>query len=185
MTNSVYIATSLDGYIASSNGSLEWLNHFPNPTDSDYGYHEFMDGIDAIVMGRKTFDIVSSFSTWPYSKKVFVLSHSLKDIRPDLVDQVELVSGDLNAIVKKLQQAGYHNLYIDGGQTIQSFLKKNLIDELIISKIPILLGGGIPLFSAEHPMLQFDHCSTEVFEGGLVKSHYKKFEPFCSSPFLF
>jgi len=174
MTNSVYIATSLDGYIATSNGDIEWLNNFPNPTGSDFGYHEFIDGIDAIIMGRKTFGMVSTFSPWPYNKKVFVLSHTMKEIRPDLVDQAELVSGDVKTIVKKLHKAGYHNLYIDGGKAIQSFLKKDLIDELIISKIPILLGEGIPLFSADHPMMRFEHCSTEVFEGGLVKSHYKK-----------
>jgi len=174
MANSVYIATSLDGYIATLNGGVEWLNCLSNPTESDYGYHEFIDGIDAIIMGRKTFEMVSSFSPWPYNKKVFVLSHSMKEVSPALVDQAEVVSGDLNNIVKKLHKAGYHNLYIDGGKTIQSFLKKNLIDELTISKIPILLGEGIPLFSASHAMMQFEHCSTEVFEGGLVKSHYKK-----------
>jgi dihydrofolate reductase len=174
MTNSVYIATSLDGYIATPNGGIEWLNTFSNPTDSDYGYHEFIDGIDAIVMGRKTFELVSSFSSWPYSKKVFVLSNNLQEIKPELVDRAEVVSGDLNTIVKKLHRDGYHNLYIDGGKAIQSFLNKNLIDELIISKLPILLGEGIPLFSTQGRMVKFEHCSTEVFEGGLVKSHYKK-----------
>jgi dihydrofolate reductase len=174
MTNSVYIATSLDGYIATPNGGIEWLNTFSNPTDSDYGYHEFIDGIDAIVMGRKTFELVSSFSSWPYSKKVFVLSNHLQEIKPELVDRAEVVSGDLNTIVKKLHRDGYQNLYIDGGKAIQSFLKKNLIDELIISKVPIVLGDGIPLFAAQDQMVKFEHCSTEVFEGGLVKSHYKK-----------
>ena len=174
MTNSVYIATSLDGYIATLKGGIEWLNTFPNPTDSDYGYHEFIDGVDAIVMGRKTFELVSSFSFWPYSKKVFVLSNSLQEIRPELVDRAEMVQGDVTTIVKKLNQAGYQNLYIDGGKAIQSFLKKNLIDELIISKLPIILGDGIPLFTAQDHKVEFEHCSTKVFEGGLVKSHYKK-----------
>ena len=91
-----------------------------------------------------------------------------------MVDKVELVHGDLKAIIKKLASQGYNNLYIDGGKTIQSFLKKNLIDELIISKIPVILGEGIPLFSKQKQIINFEHCSTEVFEGGLVKSHYKK-----------
>ena len=174
MTNSVYIATSLDGYIATTNGGLEWLNSFPNPSDSDYGYHEFMDRVDALVMGRKTFDIVSAFTPWPYTKKVFVLSGSLKEVPAVLVDQVEIVNGDISTVVKKLNKLGYHNLYIDGGQTIQAFLRKNLVDELIISKLPLILGEGIPLFSPQDQTLKFEHCSTEVFEGGLVKSHYKK-----------
>jgi len=174
MTNSVYIASSLDGYIATPKGGIEWLNTFPNPSESDYGYHEFIEGIDAIVMGRKTFEMVSSFSPWPYSQKVFVLSNSLKEIRPELVDKAEVVSGDLKTIIKKLHKDGYQNLYVDGGKTIQSFLKKNLIDELIITKLPILLGDGIPLFSAQDQKVKFEHCSTEVFEGGIVKSHYKK-----------
>jgi len=172
--NSVYIAISLDGYIATPEDGLEWLNTFPNPSDSDYGYHEFMDRIDALVMGRKTFDIVSAFDPWPYTKKVFVLSRSLKEVPAVLVDQVEIVTGDISAVVKKINRQGYNTLYIDGGQTIQAFLKKNLIDELIISKLPIILGEGIPLFTPQGLSIYFEHCSTEVFEGGLVKSHYKK-----------
>jgi dihydrofolate reductase len=172
--NSVYIAISLDGYIATPENGLEWLNTFPNPSDSDYGYHEFMDRVDALVMGRKTFDIVSSFDPWPYTKKVFVLSRSLKEVPAVLVDQVEIVTGDISAVVKKINKQGFNKLYIDGGQTIQAFLRKNLIDELIISKLPIILGEGVPLFTPQNLSIKFEHCSTEVFDGGLVKSHYKK-----------
>ena len=174
MTVSVYIATSLDGYIATPSGGLDWLDNFPNPTNSDYGFLEFIDGIDAIVMGRHTYEIVLNFEPWPYDKKVFVLSNTLQEVPPALVDKVEIVQGDLKAIIKKLATQAYKNLYIDGGKTIQSFLKKNLIDELIISKIPVILGEGIPLFSQQKQIINFEHCSTEVFEGGLVKSHYKK-----------
>ena len=172
--NSVYIATSLDGYIATRKGGVDWLNSFPNPSDSDYGYHDFMDKIDALVMGRKTFDIVSAFEPWPYTQKVFVLSRSMKEVPSVLIDQVEIVNGDINAVVKKLNKRGYHDLYIDGGQAIQAFLKKNLIDELIISKIPVVLGEGVPLFSPQEQFIMFEHCSTEVYDGGLVKSRYKK-----------
>ena len=84
------------------------------------------------------------------------------------------MTGDISAVVKKINRQGYNTLYIDGGQTIQAFLKKNLIDELIISKLPIILGEGIPLFTPQDLSIKFEHCSTEVFEGGLVKSHYKK-----------
>jgi dihydrofolate reductase len=174
MTTSVYIATSLDGYIATVSGGLDWLDNFPNPTESDYGFLQFMDGIDAIVMGRNTYEVVLRFEPWPYDKKVFVLSNTLREVPPELVDKVELVHGNLKGIIKKLASQGYKNLYIDGGKTIQSFLKKNLIDELIISKVPVILGEGIPLFSQQSQIINFEHCSTEVFEGGLVKSHYKK-----------
>ena len=174
MTISVYIATSLDGYIATERGDIAWLEDFPNPTNSDYGYFEFISGIDAIVMGRKTYETVVNMRPWPYDKKVFVLSRSLFEVPPELVDKVEFMSGDIKTIAKKLAERGYKNLYIDGGQTVQGFLKKNLIDELIISTLPIILGKGIPLFSSPHERIDFQHCSTEVFEGGLVKSHYKR-----------
>ena len=174
MTNSVYITTSLDGYIATECDGIEWLNSFPNPTESDYGYHEFIDRIDAIVMGRRTYEKVSSFDPWPYTKKVFVLSNTLKEVKPVMVDQVEIVNGDVSNVVRTLKDRDYQNLYVDGGQTIQAFLKKQLVDELILSKIPVILGKGIPLFSELSQSQWFEHCSTEVFEGGLVKSHYKK-----------
>lgn len=174
MTNSVYIATSLDGYIATKSGDIAWLEDFPNPSNSDYGYFEFINGIDAIVMGRKTYETVVEMRPWPYEKKVFVLSNQLIEVPPELVDNVEFVSGDLKTMVKKLGDRGYKNLYVDGGKTIQSFLKKNLIDEFIISTLPILLGSGIPLFGSEHDRAYFQHCSTEVFDGGLVKSHYTR-----------
>ena len=174
MTNSVYIATSLDGYIATQSDGIAWLNNFPNPTNSDYGYHEFIDSIDAIVMGRRTYELVSTETPWPYQKKVFILSSTLTEVNPEMVDRVEIVTGDVSTIVSKLHQQGYQHLYVDGGATIQSFMKKQLIDELIISKIPVVLGGGVPLFSLLEQPQWFEHCSTEVFEGGLVKSHYRR-----------
>lgn len=174
MTNSVYIATSLDGYIATKNGDVSWLDDFPNPTESDYGYFEFINGIDAVVMGRKSYEAVVDIEPWPYEKKVFVLTTSLIEVPPILVDKVEFISGDIKTVVKKLNDRGYKNLFVDGGKTIQSFLKKDLIDELTISTLPILLGEGIPLFACPHDRIDFQHCSTEVFEGGLVKSHYKR-----------
>ncbi len=172
MTNKVFIATSLDGYIASRTGSVAWLDDFPNPSNTDYGYHEFIRGIDAIVMGRHTFEKLCCLTEWPYSKKVFVLSNELTEIDPVLVDRAELVNGDLKNLINKLHQRGYHHLYVDGGQTIQRFLKRDLIDELIISTLPILLGEGIPLFKPQLKRIDFQHSSTEVFEGGVVKSHY-------------
>lgn len=139
MTNYVYIATSLDGFIATPDGGLDWLFDIPNPDQSDYGYSEFMGGIDAIVMGRNTFEKVLTFSDWPYNKPVFVLSNSLTAVPEPIVAQAEIVKGDIKSLVNQLHQRGYQNLYVDGGKTIQSFLKADLIDEMIITRVPILL----------------------------------------------
>ena len=172
MTNYVYIATSLDGYIATIDGGLDWLNESPNPEQSDYGFAEFMDGIDALVMGRNTFEMVVSFGVWPYDVPVFVLSHSLERVPEGYADKAEIVSGNLHEIVERLEQRGYRRLYIDGGVTIQSFLQQDLIDEMIITRIPVVLGGGIPLFGELAHSLKFSHVQTDVYNNALVKSRY-------------
>ena len=148
MANKVFIATSLDGCIADKNGGIDWLHNIPNPDNLDMGYNNFMKGIDAIVMGKNTFETVCGFDIdWPYTVPVFVISNSLQTIPEKFKDKDELVKWDLNEIVQKIHSKGYQNLYIDGGKTIQSFLNKNLINEIIVTIIPIILGGGIPLFS--------------------------------------
>lgn len=172
MTNYVYIATSLDGYIATSDGGLNWLLEVPNPEQSDYGFAEFIEGIDAIVMGRNTFETVVSFRVWPYERPVFVLSEHLKEIPAHLTGKAELASGDVRSLVERLRRRGYENLYVDGGLTIQSFLAADMIDELIITRLPVVLGSGIPLFGELDTMLQFEHTGTEVYNNALVKSHY-------------
>ncbi len=172
MPNYVYIAESLDGFIADSNGALDWLHEAPNPENSDYGYADFMSGIDAIVMGRGTFETVLTFDTWPYDKPVFVLSSSLKEVPPALEGKVDLVNGEVHAIVDDLSSRGYTNLYIDGGRTIQSFLKADLIDELVLTRIPMLLGGGVPLFGDIGRKLSFRHASTEMLNPQLTKTRY-------------
>ncbi len=175
MTNYVYIATSLDGFIATPNGGLDWLNDIPNPDQSDYGFADFMAGIDAIVMGRKTFDIVAGFEPWAYDKPVFVLSHSLKSLPASIQKcNVELIQGNPQAVVQQLHQHGFQNLYIDGGQTIRNFLDFNLVDDLIITRIPVLLGNGIPLFGILERNQIFSHLKTEIYNDTLVKSHYQR-----------
>ena len=172
MSNYVYIATSLDGFIATSDGGLDWLNEVPNPDKTDYGFADFMDSVDALVMGRNTFEKVLTFGEWFYTKPVFVLSNSLTEIPENLIGKVEIVKGDVQDLVKNLNSQGYKNLYIDGGKLIQGFLKEDLIDELIINKIPILLGKGIPLFGDIDQKLKFKHTKTEVFNDSLVMSRY-------------
>ena len=174
MANYVYIATSLDGFFATVDGGIDWLNDIPNPEQSDYGYAEFISNIDALIMGRGSFDKVLTFDNWPYDKPVFVLSNSLKEIPEHVADKAEVTTGDINSIVDKPYQRGYNNLYIDGGQVIQSFLKQGLIDEMIIARVPILLGDGIPLFGKLDHNLKFKHKSTEIYNNTLVKSHYTR-----------
>lgn len=172
MTNYVYIATSLDGFIATSDGGLDWLEFFPNPEQSDYGYAEFMNCIDAIVMGRNTFEKVLSFGEWPYNKPVFILSKTLTTLPEHICDRAEIINGDIQNIVTQLNQLGYQNLYIDGGRVIQSFLQEDLIDQMIITRVPILLGEGFPLFGQLNQHLKFRHKKTEIYNDIQVKTHY-------------
>ncbi|MDZ8118682.1 dihydrofolate reductase family protein [Pontiella agarivorans] len=174
MANFVYIATSLDGYIAGPDGELDWLMNFPNPGKSDFGFGRFMKKIDALVMGRHTFEKVLTFGTWPYPKPVFVLSSTLTGIPEHLEGKVELVSGDLRAIVNDLNDRWFKNLYIDGGQTVQSFMREDLVDELILSRIPVVLGAGLPLFGKLDEAKRFDLVKNEAFKNGIVKTHYRR-----------
>lgn len=174
MKNYVYIAVSLDGFIATKDGGLDWLHEIPNPEQSDYGYAAFMSTIDAIVMGRNTFEKVLTFGAWPYDKPVFILSNNLKDLPESLTGKAQIIKGAIKEVLAGLRKQGYANLYIDGGATIQNFLKEDFIDELIITRIPILLGDGIPLFGKLERSLKFIHDKTEIYGNHLVKSHYRR-----------
>ena len=173
--NIVFIARSLDGYIAGKNGELDWLHAIPNPDNIDMGYNSLMEEIDAIVMGRTTFETVLGFGIeWPYTKHVVVLSHSLQAVPAALEGKVSLASGSPEEVLEKIHAKGFHKLYIDGGTTIQHFLRADLIDELRITTIPILLGGGFPLFGDLSEPLEWEHIKSEVFLGQVVQSHYRR-----------
>ena len=172
MPNHVFIATSLDGFIAERDGGLDWLTGLPNPDGSDYGFAEFMGRIDAVVMGRATFEAVLGFGVWPYERPVFVLSTTLDGVPTDLAGKAEIVSGDPRSIVAALRERGFEKLYVDGGRTIRGFLEADLIDELIITTVPILLGDGVPLFGGIGRRLAFRHVSTEVLSPELIQSRY-------------
>ena len=174
MSNIVYIATSIDGFIAKKDGGINWLLEVPNPDGSDFGYNDFMTKIDAIVMGRNTFELVLTFGNWTYNKPVFVLSKTLKSVPNNLSDKVEILNKNPNSVVKELNSRKYFNLYIDGGKTIQEFLKRELIDEIIITRIPILLGEGIPLFNVLDKEQKYEHMKTDIFNNALVKSYYRR-----------
>ena len=171
--NIVFIAASLDGYIADKHGGLDWLNTVPNPDNIEMGFESIIKRIDALLMGRGTFETVCSFDIdWPYTKPVFVLSNSLEKIPDEYSNFAELVQGSISDILKDLGSRGYSRFYVDGGKTIQSFLREDLIDELIITTIPILLGGGTSLFSEIPNQLDFDLKETKVLLGHIVQSHY-------------
>lgn len=171
--NFVFIATSLDGRIADKNNKIDWLNEVPNPKNIDMGYKSFIDKVDAIVMGRKTFEVVLSFGIeWPYTKPVFVLSNTKKDVPKALEGKVKYISGTPNEIVKYINGKGYSNLYLDGGYTIQNFLKEDLVDEITITTMPILLGGGPTLFGELSDELRFNHIKTEVLLNQIVQNTY-------------
>jgi len=173
--NKVFIARSLDGYIADKNGGLDWLNTVPNPDHLDLGYEKFIQNVDAIVMGRNTFEMVCSFDMdWPYKIPVFVLSSSLESLPEELKDKAELIKGTLSEILEQIHKKGHTMLYIDGGATIQNFLKEDLIDELIITTIPTLLGGGIPLFGELPGEMEFEHVESYLYLDALVQDSYRR-----------
>ena len=172
MKASVYIATSLDGFIARPDGDINWLGELSEDGE-DYGYQEFIDTVDFLVMGRNTYDKVLSFGQWPYSKPVVVLTNRPLTRADDLAKSVETMSGSPADIVDALSKRGVEHLYIDGGKTIQNFLDANLIQRIIITKIPILLGEGIPLFGPLHKDFRLKHVGTQTFADGNVQSEYE------------
>ncbi|HEY6907458.1 MAG TPA: dihydrofolate reductase family protein [Ignavibacteriaceae bacterium] len=171
MRTIVYVGVSLDGFIAGEGGDISWLTAFENKEIND-SYNNFMAEIDAIVIGRGTYETVISFSTWPYEKKVFLLSTSIKQVPEKLKDKLGILSMNPAEVRKYLSDNGFHSVYVDGGKVIQGFLREDCIDEIIITRLPVLLGGGIPLFGSLRDMLEFTHIRTDVYSNGLVKSHY-------------
>ena len=175
MLNAVFIGTSLDGYISDKDGGLDFLHSIPNPEQDDLGYLDFMDSMDALLMGRKTYETVLGFGgQWPYNKPVFVLSNTLSSLPGHLQDEVELVRGSIRQVVEQINSRGLEQLYIDGGELIQNFLQEDMIDEMIITQIPILLGGGTPLFGNLPAHLTFKLVRTEALLNAMVQSHYKR-----------
>jgi dihydrofolate reductase len=169
MKTSVFIATSLDGYIARRNGALDWL-----PEDCEpHGYEEFIASVDAIVIGRMTWEVVLGFPEWPYgSKPVIVLSSTLSELEIPPGAVCDLLAGPPPDIVARLAERGMKHLYIDGGLTIQGFLRAGLIDCLIITRIPVLLGSGIPLFGPLAHDIRLHHVATRSYPSGLVQTEY-------------
>lgn len=172
---SVFIATSLDGFIARLDGSIDWLNqaNATVPNDEDCGYESFMATVDVIIMGRNTFEQVLSFGEWPYGDtKVVVLSRKGVVIPDAIANTVSCSKETPELLVERLSSEGAQHLYIDGGQTIQSFLSAGLINEFTITVIPILLGEGKPLFGALNSDVLLKHISTNAYAFDFVQSKY-------------
>jgi dihydrofolate reductase len=172
----VYIGTSLDGFIARKDGDINWLTQFAND-EAVHAYEEFINKIDAIIIGRGTFEKVLTFPSWPYDRKVFVLSNSIKQVPDELKEKATVLSMNPSTLLNYLSGLGFSNVYIDGGKVIQDFLKEDLVDELIISKVPVLIGNGIQLFGQLNTDLKFKHIKTQVQSNGLVRSYYEKINP--------
>ena len=194
MKTSVFVGVSLDGFIARPDGGIDWLDEAGSePTESlnggtdgagngkdhdranaaDHGYQAFIDTVDYLVMGRNTYEVVADFEPWPYPQTpVLVLTTPPLELPDRLADSVEGMSGSPQSIVDRLAERGAQHLYIDGGQTIQAFLRAGLIDELIITRLPILIGQGIPLFGPMEDDIHLRHIETRSFPTGLVQSRY-------------
>jgi dihydrofolate reductase len=169
MQASVFIATSLDGFIARPDGALDWLPDDPEP----HGYEEFTATVDANVIGRKTFETVLSFNAWPFgTKPVIVLSSKAAELNAPEGAVCDFMSGTPQEIVARLTERGLKHLYIDGGVTIQGFIEAGLIQRMIITRIPVLLGSGIPLFGPLLRDVRLEHVATRTYKSGLVQSEY-------------
>jgi dihydrofolate reductase len=171
---SVFIGTSLDGFIAREDGGIDWLNEFGDEPGEDYGYAAFFDSVDALVMGRNTYDLVRTFPEWPYgTKPVIVLTSRPLDIPAELADRVSTLSGPPAEIVRQLGERGFTHVYVDGGVTIQRFLAAGLIQRMTITRLPVLIGTGIPLFGPVPHDIKLRHVETRTFGNGLVQSTYE------------
>lgn len=173
---SVFIATSLDGFISRTDGSIDWLMRLHNlmPPGEDAGYDNFITTIDALVMGRNSFEQALAFDKWPYGERpVVVMSRTLSALPAGTPSTVSLTSETPEALVARLSAHGCRRLYIDGGLTIQSFLNAGLIDDLTITTIPVLIGTGKPLFGALHADVMLEHVSTRAYDFGFVQNHYR------------
>ena len=170
---SVFIATSVDGYIAKPDGSTDWLhNEEYSIAGEDFGYEHFMTQVDALIMGRKTFETVLTFPDWPYAKPVVVLTDSGIQIPVHLKEKVIGMNGAPDHILKELEARGWNSFYIDGGITISEFLSYGKITNIIITQIPILLGDGVPLFQKINKEIHLELKDSRSFSNGFVQTTY-------------
>lgn len=169
MQISVFIGTSLDRFIARPDGAIDWLGE-PTVDGEDFGYGAFMAGIDVLVMGRRTYEKVLTFGDWPYEKPVVVMTS--RSLTAPAGAAVEFRPGTPREVVEELRGRGVEGVYLDGGALIQSFLREGLVDRLVITTIPVLIGEGIPLFGVLEHDVRLEHTATRSFPDGQVQSDY-------------
>lgn len=173
MKTSVFVGVSVDGFLARPDGKLDFLDAAGSES---HGYEEFIATVDTIVMGRKTFDIVMGFDVWPYGeRRVVILSSQPIDLSATTArgGRVERMSGPPAHIASRLSAEGARHVYVDGGITIQDFLRAGLIERLVINRVPVLIGSGIPLFGALPRDVSLHHVATRALRSGLVQSEYE------------
>ncbi|OIR03268.1 dihydrofolate reductase [mine drainage metagenome] len=172
---SLFVATILDGFIARKCGALDWLPGSDGVTESEnHGYTDFFASIDSLVKGRNTCDLMHTFGEWLYpGKKVLVLSSRFPKIPIRLAEEAKGTSMPPMEVVRQLEASGSAHAYVDGGKTIQSFLQAGLIQDVMITRVPVLIGEGIPLFGSSGRDIRLRHLSTGVLENGLVQSKYQ------------
>ena len=176
LTKSVFIATSLDGFIARENGELDWLDvaNATVPEGEDCGYVDFMETIDVLVMGRKTYEKVLSFGLWPYEDTpVIVLSSNKIKIPNDLAQSVSCASESPKELCERLTNEGAKRIYVDGGITIQQFFSEGLINDITITVFPVILGSGKPLFGNAGKDISLKHITTKTYDFGFVQLTYE------------
>jgi len=173
MRCSVFIATSVDGFIAREDGSIDWLSIVERPNE-DYGYSKFFESVDTLVLGRKTYEIALGFEAWPYAnKRVIVMTHQARTPRFG----EELFSGEPAELAARLAKEGSKRVYVDGGSVIRQFLAQKLVTDLTLSIVPVLLGAGIRLFDRAPSEVRLELLSTREFESGLVQVRYTVTQP--------
>ncbi len=173
---SVFIATSLDGYISRLDGSIDWLNqaNASVPPGEDCGYAQFMSTVDTIVMGRNTFEQVLTFDPWPFDgKSLMVLSSRPVAIPPQLAGSVSASADSPAVVVERLSALGRKHLYVDGGKTVQGFLEAGLVDDITVTTIPVLLGSGRPLFGQLPRDMKLALVSSKSWPFGFVQSTWR------------
>lgn len=170
MKASVFVGASVDGFLARPDDSLDFLE---TGEQEPHGFNQFYASVDALVIGRRTYEVVLGFGKWFYGKKpVYVLSS--KPLKPAPKKAVvERLSGDPHQVVAQLETRGVKHAYIDGGQVIQSFLRAGLIQRLIVTRVPVLIGQGIPLFGALPRDVHLRAVKTKQYQGGLVQTEYQ------------
>lgn len=183
MKCSVYIATSVDGFIATKDGGIDWLHTAGNGKvitgeNVDMGLGDYLSSVDCMIMGRKCMDMISSMNLtpeqWFYGKlKIIVLSNTIKEAPENLKDKVEMYSGDLLTLIANLEDEGHKHAYIDGGTTIQEFINLKLINEITITKAPIILGEGISLFGKTFKDIKLEEAQAVVFPNDFIQLKYK------------